>query len=247
MNEMWLDALQTWRKLQSTHAQGANDYLKVLLQHMLENFNRADASTLDKWRYGLELTLPNRQPQDWSSYNMGMAQSIVYFLQHQTSEKMRTHTISALQPLEKKIVLLLAQAPRSTPTQLASRLELTRQQTSNLLRSLRSKKIVEYMEAGKSRWYSLTESGSIAYEQFKGQEEISSTSTKKSTTLTIDRSIKDVKLFLDLYQGKLDAVHKHDRHDSKKRYVVTPVPQSDTHSKSRSIPLTHSLVLEEAY
>lgn len=243
MNEMWLDAFQAWRKLQSTNEQEANDYLKVLLQHMLENFSRADASTLDKWRYGLELTLPSRQPQDWSSYNMGMAQSIVYFLQHQTSEKMRKHTISLLQPLEKKIITLLAQAPESTPTQLASWLELTRQQTSNLLRSLRSKKLVEYMEAGKRRWYSLTEAGSIAYEQFKGQEEISSTSTKKSATLTSDQDIKDIKLPSNFFHK---ATHKHDKHDSKKRPFTAHVSQSDEYKNHLAHP-KHFLVLEEAY
>lgn len=133
-----------------------------------------DTATLDQFRYLVEQTIDDKKPEDWGSYNLGMATSINYFLQHQVNEKMKTYTAGRLPPLEKKVVAFLAKNPRKTPTEIAQNIDIeNRRQISNLLRSLRAKQLISFIEIGKNRWYDVTQAGKQAYEQFVAAEESS--------------------------------------------------------------------------
>ena len=177
MDGMLWETLENWKRLQGSNEQQANVHLLLLLRHTLEKSCSADAASLDRLRYGLEQTLDGKKPDNWGSYNLGMAKALNYFLQYQTTEKMKATTAEVLPPLEKKVVLYLAQAPQSKPTEIAKKLEIaSRQQISNLLRSLRAKQLIDFTEIGKNRWYVLTQAGIQAYEQIKGSEELSVTS-----------------------------------------------------------------------
>ncbi|TBL70549.1 winged helix-turn-helix domain-containing protein [Paenibacillus thalictri] len=174
MSNMVWEWMENWKQLQDSDGRQANVHLMLLLRYVFETRGKADLPELDRLRFQLEESIEGRLPEDWSSYNLGMAQVLQYMLHHDVIAKQQQFTFKALAPLEKKVIDFLAHHPKSTPTELAGGLELSsRQQISNLLRSLRSKKLIEYLEIGKNRWYSLSQIGELAHAAHQAQDELS--------------------------------------------------------------------------
>ncbi|THF72464.1 winged helix-turn-helix domain-containing protein [Cohnella fermenti] len=228
MDSVWFELLEKWNSNRSSNERQANVHLLYLLRLILERSPSWNASDLDALRYALEQTIDGERPENWSSYNLGMAKSMNYFLQYQTEQKIKEHTLGALPPLERRVIVQLAKTPKSTPTEIAGELGMhNRQQISNLLRSLRAKRLVDYTEIGKRRWYSLTLAGSQAYEQIKGSEQHSAAvADMKSIGLAVDFYSLRKRRPLGNSSVKSSAKYDKNTKQGKTREVLTFLAQS---------------------
>ncbi|WP_309119925.1 helix-turn-helix domain-containing protein [Paenibacillus sp.] len=172
MNERLWKAIERWEETKDAEAKEATGHLLIVLQNALEHAADTDPIELDQVRLLLEYGMEDEKPADLKSYNLGMARTIVNFLQHHIFEKQKEISVMALPQLERDVLMAIGATPDITPKQIADRLRIeNRQQVSNLLRSLRMKQFVRYIEAGKYHLYRLTRSGQQQYERLKAAEE----------------------------------------------------------------------------
>lgn len=174
MDARWLELLDRWNRMdEEADYRQTQGSLLAILRYLLEQWDEVNAADLDRVRMDLERTIEDREPEDLESYNLGMAKTLVHMMQYLIVSKHQLDLAETLPPLELKVIRCLGQTERSTPTQIALKLELpNRQQATNLLRSLRAKKLVSYVEHGKNHWYRLTTAGKKALQNsFRASEE----------------------------------------------------------------------------
>ncbi len=176
MNDRLWEALNQWERCKHVDESEANGHLLVILRNVLEHAADADPTALDRIRLELEYSVEDDVPADWGSYNLGMARTIGLLLQHEVIEKQKKLDLRSLSGLERQIIKALGHVSELTPSQLRERIGIdNRQQVSNLLRALRAKELVHFVEVGKYHWYKLTRDGRKYYEQLKAEEETSTT------------------------------------------------------------------------
>jgi DNA-binding MarR family transcriptional regulator len=172
MDPMIKESLHGWKERFEQEVGDAQDHLVAIMQYATEAIAARNASILDTIRYKMEQSIGRERPEDAKSYTLGMAHGFMQMLNYWSILHQQEETTAKLTEIEKCVLREVAAHPNITPSQIMHHLQLeNRQHMSNLLRKLRAKELVQYWEAGKYHYYSVTSLGQRVAEMLIGQEE----------------------------------------------------------------------------
>lgn len=172
MDRTIMESLQQWKLLAREGDSEARNHLRAVLHYAMELSRKADYSTLEEVRYQLEHAIAKEEPADMASYCMGMARGMADWMSASAHAAKSEEMKAALPELESQLLRCIADNPRITPSQIMERTSIgNKQHVSNLLSKLRAKELVNYWQAGKNRWYSITELGQRILAELRTDEE----------------------------------------------------------------------------
>jgi predicted transcriptional regulator len=161
MDRTIMDSLRSWKALsRQERPEEAGYHLYAVLQYAAELVRNHDRRELDEIRYRMEQTVAGEKPADAASYYLGLAQGMLDWLNVSAHVSMEEDMRASLSDLERELLQCIADNSRITPSQIRKAAHIdNKQHVSNLLSKLRAKGLVSYWQAGKNRWYKVTELG----------------------------------------------------------------------------------------
>ena len=161
MDQSIMDSLRNWKTMsRNEHSEEAGHHLHAVLQYAAEIVRKNDRQELDEIRYRLEQTVAAEKPADAASYYLGVAQGMLDWLNVSLHIMIEEDMQASLSDLERQLLQCIAENSRITPSQIMKAAHIdNKQHVSNLLSKLRAKELVSYWQAGKNRWYKVTNLG----------------------------------------------------------------------------------------